>query len=70
MSWWKPSWIRMLDHVHAPAARRSTRPTASGSSVKPPLPSQGKEKVVPPMLRAAMATVQTGDFIFDPVQGR
>ena len=51
----------------APAARQ---PTTSTPSVKPPLASQGKEKFVPPALRAAMATVQTGDFIFDPVYDR
>ena len=68
MSWWKPSWIRTASHLQAVAARQSA--AAANSSVKSPLASQEKEKPVPPALRAAMATVQSGDFIFDPDQGR
>jgi hypothetical protein len=33
-------------------------------------PRRDKKTLVPPTLRVAMATLKTGDFIFDPDGGR
>jgi hypothetical protein len=76
MSWWKTSWARLAKFTAAARLMRrwsrQSRATCAPDlpSVNHPLPSQGKQKVVPSALRVAMTTVQTGDFTFDPVHGR
>jgi hypothetical protein len=76
MSWWKTPWARLAGFAAAVwTMRRSSRQLRGIGApdpppVKHPLPSQGKQKIVPSALRVAMTTVQTGDFTFDPVHGR
>ena len=49
--------------------RRMTR-RADSTSVTPPPRTPVNRKSVPPPLTAAMAGVKTGEFIFDPTNGR
>jgi hypothetical protein len=78
MSWWNTPLSKI---VHAIAERprrphtapkRSSRTQRSGkfSPGKHPLQRNLRQRPVPTELRAAMATLQTGDFIFDPCNGR
>jgi hypothetical protein len=73
MSWWnlfRSKIVRALGcRTHATGTgSRIVEPYST--SVKYPLPTQEKQKNVPPPLRAAMASVKSGDFIFDPASGR
>ena len=45
-------------------------PPAPAPPVDRPRRPRAKRHSVPPSLQVAMATVKSGDFIFDPVNGR
>lgn len=64
MKWSWPNFVRRESATQTPTVLRSPK-----NSGKPP-PRRDKKTLVPPPLRVAMATLKTGDFIFDPDGGR
>jgi len=80
MSWWNRPFSKIANAI-APRAHDVPERLPDGglspgarsgqfSPVKPPPRRESKQKPVPTELRAAMATLKTGDFIFDPTDGR
>jgi hypothetical protein len=76
---WRSSWLSKVVKMMSPWTIRTPRkfrndihpsPHLTNASAKHPHRLRGKQKCVPTDLVAAMATVKSGDFIFDPVSGR